>query len=372
MKSKFFPALAVLIGTTIGAGFLGIPYVVSKTGFIIGLIYLIFIALFVLLIKLYLGEVILRTKGNHQLAGYASKYLGKKGKFLMFFAMLFGLYSALVAYLIGEGQSLSKFFTGTINYSLFFAIGFWLIMTLLLREGLRGLKKVETLGVLTIIIFIFVIFIYYFPKINIENISGFSESAGDFFLPFGVILFSLLGFTSIPELRREIKGEEKKLKKAIIIGISIPVILYFIFSLTLVGVLGENIAEVATVSFGKLIVLFGVFTIMTAFFGLSFALKDMFEMDLKISKKLNFILSSIIPLGLYLLVYFFKFAGFVKILGIAGVFSGGITGILILIMNKKAKKKGNRKPEYKIPLNWIFIFLLSLIFISGIIFEIFI
>lgn len=372
MDKKFWAAAFTLSGTIIGAGILGLPYVFAKAGFFTGLFWLIILGLILLFTKLCLGEITLRTRGEHHLTGYAEKYLGKYGRKIMFFTVVFGVYSALLAYLIGEGQSLSKFFTGTIDYSLFFAIGFWLIMTLLLREGLRGLKKVETWGVLIIIVFVVVIFAYYFPQINIENISGFSESIGNFFFPFGVILFSLLGFTSIPELRKEIKGEEKKLKKAIIIGVLIPVVLYFIFSLTLVGVLGDNIAEVATVSFGKLIVLFGVFTIMTGFFSLSFALRDMFKMDLNISKKLNFILSSIIPLGLYLLVYFFKIAGFVKILGIGGVFSGGITGILILIINKKAKKKGNRKPEYKIPLSWIFIFLLSLIFIIGIISEIFI
>ena len=111
---------------------------------------------------------------------------------------------------------------------------------------------------------------------------------------------------------------------------------------------------------------------MTGFFSLSFALKDLLKTDLKISKKLNFILSSVAPIILYLLVYFFKLADFVKILGIAGVISGGSTGILVLLMNKKAKKTGNRKPEYKIPLNWFLIIILSLVFLAGIVFELFV
>src|SRR3989344_8630530 len=126
MRSKFFPALAVLVGTTIGAGFLGIPYVVSKSGFPIGFAYLVFVFAFLLLTKLYLGEVILRTNGNHQLSGYAEMYLGKAGKFLMFFAMIFGIYSALIAYLIGEGQSLSYIFLGNLDYSLYFSLSFWI------------------------------------------------------------------------------------------------------------------------------------------------------------------------------------------------------------------------------------------------------
>jgi len=43
MSSKFLAALAVLVGTTIGAGFLGIPYVVSKSGFLPGIAIMIFV-----------------------------------------------------------------------------------------------------------------------------------------------------------------------------------------------------------------------------------------------------------------------------------------------------------------------------------------
>src|SRR3989338_7563578 len=100
VKSKFFPGLAILVGTTIGAGFLGIPYVVSKSGFFPGLAYLIFVFSFILLVKLYLGEISFRTKGNHQLTGYAERYIGKWGKILMFLSMFFVIFGALFAYLV--------------------------------------------------------------------------------------------------------------------------------------------------------------------------------------------------------------------------------------------------------------------------------
>ena len=129
IRSKFFPALAVLVGTTIGAGFLGIPYVVSKSGFLPGLAYLILVAVFMMFVKFYLGEITLRTKGNHQLTGYAEMYLGKSGKWLKFFAMIFGIYSALVAYLIAEGESLSYVIFGNLGSSIYFSIGFWIVMS---------------------------------------------------------------------------------------------------------------------------------------------------------------------------------------------------------------------------------------------------
>jgi len=69
------------------------------------------------------------------------------------------------------------------------------------------------------------------------------------------------------------------------------------------------------------------------------------------------------------LTQFFDYFSFTRILSIGGVVSGGLIGVLVLFMVKKAKKKGNRKPEYSIPVNWWIIGLLSLIFILGILSE---
>ena len=146
----------------------------------------------------------------------------------MFFSVVFGIYSALLAYMIGEGQSLSKLFFGHLEYSFYFAIAFWLFMTIFLREGLKGLKKVELYGVMIVIAIIFAMLFWYFPNINFSNLTHYNTP--NFFFPFGVVLFALLGFTSIPEMRIEILGQERKFKKAIILGTLIPVILYTLFT----------------------------------------------------------------------------------------------------------------------------------------------
>lgn len=369
LDKKFWAATFTLAGTMIGAGILGLPYVFSKSGFLIGLGWLLFLGGILIFVQLCLGEVILRTKGKHQLAGLAKKYLGNWGKNLMFFAMVFGIYSALLAYLIGEGQSFSKLFTGGFDYAIYFGIGFWVIMTLLLRKGIKGLKKVETWGVLIIIFIILLMLGWYFPQIEMSNVSYTNFSF--VFLPFGIVLFALLGFSSLPELEMEIRGDEKNMKKAIITGSLISIILYIIFSFIFVGVLGKSVTEVATLSLGNFVTVLGIFTMLTSYFVLSFALKDMFDFDLKTSKSINFLFVSICPLILYIFISIFSLLSFVKILGLGGVVGGGLTGILILLMNKKAKKQGNREPEYKIPLPWIIVIILCVLFIAGIFFEFF-
>ncbi|MBU1252716.1 MAG: hypothetical protein KJ905_04105 [Nanoarchaeota archaeon] len=370
-KRKFFSTAFTLTGTIIGAGILGLPYVFAKAGFFIGLFWLIFLGLIMIFINLLLGEVTLRTKSIHQLPGYAEKYLGKNGKRIMFLSIIFGVYSALLAYLIGEGQSLSRLFFGSVEYALFFGLGFWLIMTFLLQGDLSRLKKIEFFGVLAIIFALVFVFIFLVPDVSKENLT--SVNMPEFFVPFGVVLFALLGFTSIPELRREVEGDKKMLKSAIIVGASIPIVLYLMFCFVFVGVLGNNVAEVATLSFsglfGKVLLLLGIFTMTTSFFVLSFSLKDYFIFDLK-KRKAAFLYVSIVPLLLYLLVTFFNLAGFIKILGIGGAISGGIAGILILIMNLKAKTEGGRKSEYSIPINWVVIILISLLFLAGALFEV--
>ena len=369
INKKFWSTTFTLSGTIIGAGILGLPYIFSKSGFLIGLFWLIFLGFIIIFINLCLGEIGLRTKGKHHLLGYAKKYLGKFGEKTMFFLIFFGIYSGLIAYLIGEGQSLSKLFFGNLNYAIFFALGFWLIMVFLLRKGLKELRKIETWGVLAIILIILGFFIYSFSKIKLTNLLYVNFS--NLLLPFGVILFALLGFTSIPELRLEIKGQEKLFKKSIIIGILIPIILYFIFTLGFIGILGLNIPEIATLGSNVFMNLLGIFTMLTSFFVLSFSLKDVLQFDLKFSEKSSFLFVSLIPLLFYLIITLFNLLDFIGVIAIGGAVCGGITSILILIINKKAKKQGNRNPEYKMPLNWFWIIVLSLIFIFGILIVLF-
>jgi len=367
MNKKFWAAVFTLAGAKVGAGILALPYVFSQSGFWIGIFWMIFLGMIIMFLNLCFGEVVLRTKTIHQIPGYAKKYLGKWGKRIMLFAMVFGIYSSLLAYLIGEGQSFSQIFTGGLKYALIFGVFFWLVMTFLLHEGLKGLKKVESWGVIIIILIIFGMLIWFMPQINYTNFNAVHYN--NFFVPFGVILFALFGFSAIPELGRELKGQEKDLKGAIIFGTLISIFIYLVFVFIVIGVLGKNITEVATLSFGNIIKILGIFTMLTSYFVLSFALKDMFRFDLRLKRKYSFLLVSFVPVILYLIVGYFNLASFVVILGMSGVIAGGISAVIILIMNYKAKKIGDRKPEYKIKINKYIIIALSIIFLIGAIIE---
>ena len=103
-------AYASLIGTIIGAGVFGIPYVMSRSGILFSLFYFLILGGVALFLHLAFGEIVLRTKEKHRLIGYAQKYLGKKAKILITFSTLFGTIGALLAYIILGGDFLKIIF----------------------------------------------------------------------------------------------------------------------------------------------------------------------------------------------------------------------------------------------------------------------
>jgi len=366
--SKLFTAIATLTGTVIGAGFLGIPYVVSKSGFLIGLGWMIGISVIMLLVNLALGEIILSNKRLHHIPGYVSEYLGRRTKVFILVASLIGFYSALIAYLVGGGESLSFLFTGSLKYSLLAGSLFWVLFMAITIRGIREFKKIEPLGVLAVFITTLIIGIISINKIKISNLSYVNP--GLFFVPFGVILFAFLGVSSIPEMKRVLGKNSRLMKKAIIIGSLIPLIVYVLFTIVVLGFYGQKVFEIATISFGRIVTFFGILTMFTAFLALNLSLRDTFMLDYKMHFKDAWVLSTIIPFIFFFVIKALNLARFVEILGVGGSVSGGLLGIFILITHEKIKRaKLNRKPEYKvnIPLSLKVIFIL--VFLAGMVFE---
>ncbi len=368
MEKKLFTAIAALTGTVIGAGFLGIPYVVSKSGFLIGAIHMIVLCFIFMAINLMTGEIALSTKAMHQIPGYASKYLGRKTKIFVFIASAIGFYAALVAYLIGEGESLSFIFSGTLDYTLISGIVFWILMAGLTLGGIGRFRKIEPLAVFLVFIATLVLGIMNFNKIDLTNFVY--THTGLFFLPFGVVLFSFLGMSSVPEMERVLKNNEKFMKKAIILGSLIPLIVYLLFTAVVLGLYGADVSEIATINFGKIVTFLGMLTMFTAFMALSLAFQDTYRFDFGFSFKKSWLLVLGVPLLLFIPIQIFNLAGFVKVLSIGGSVSGGLLGIsIILIHNHLQKQRLERRPEYKIKIWMILKILFILLFIAGMVYE---
>jgi len=367
--TKTLAATSTLIGTIIGAGILGIPYVVMKSGFSIGLAHLVLVAIIMIITMLYLGEIALRTKQNHHLSGYAAKYLGKKGKTAMFIAFSFGIYAALLAYLIGEGESLSHLIFGTSSYSLYLGIAFWIFMSLLSYYGLKALEEGETVGVIFILIMVISITLLAWNRIDINNLNYINYK--NIFLPFGVILFAFLGFAAVPETIRILNKERRLMKKTILTANFIVLIIYALFAAVVLGFKGFATPQIATLALGKPFIFLGMLTMFTSYLALSIALIDSIRFDFNKTKTKAWLYTIFPAFIVYLFLNLINRTSFTKVLGIGGTISGGFTAVLILLMINSAKKKGDRRPEYSIPYSKILTGILITIFTLGVLAEIF-
>lgn len=360
-------AIYVIVGTCIGAGFLGIPYVAAQSGYFMALLYLFVFGLIILLINLYFGEIILRTKKDRQLIGYAEKYLGSTGSKIMRGAVFFAIYSAIIAYMIGVGQSISFLIFENMDYTLAFGALFGFFMSYLLYNGLQFLKKFEKVGVLSILALFVLTFFMYIGDVNLMNLFYINEKY--VFLPIGVILFSLIEFYALPEVRIILQNHENLLKKAIIYGTMIPVVFYALFTLVVVGFKGTATPEISTFALGNIFVLVGILAMFTSYLSLGNSLIDSYKQDLGYQRKKGWFYTAILPIIAFIILYFMEFISFIDILSVGGVIAGGTMVLLVLIISERSKILGNRTPEYIIKRNGLVVSLLGLIFILGIVLE---
>jgi len=381
MKNKnFFLSVALLLGTTIGAGIFGIPYVISRSGIIPGFFYFLILGIVVLLIHLFFGEIVLRTQEKHRLPGYAKKYLGNWGEVLAVFSTIFGSILVLLAYIILGGEFLrillSPFSPPAGGLSSFhFSLIFALPLAFFIFKGIKLVARAEFFTNLTFFLIIFLIFCLSLPKLNFQNFNLFDFK--NIFLPYGVILFALTGWSAIPEMAEVLKNrkERKKFKKAIVGSTIIAISLYLLFAFSVIGVSGENTsADTFSGLFSyldkKIIllgVLAGVITIADSFLIIGLYLKNTLIYDYKFQKAPAFFLAWATPLILFLL----GFRQFIDVIGFAGIFIGAIEGIIIVLIFKKAKLLGDREPEYSLNVPSFLPYSLMLIFILGAISHLF-
>ena len=358
-------AVGSLIGTIIGAGVFGIPYVVAKSGVLSSLFYFLILGFLVLFLHLFFGEIVLRTKKEHRLIGYAQHYLGEKVKILVTISVILGTVGALLAYIILGGEFLKIIFPYPFS-SLQFSLILWAILSLFVFLGMKSIAPFELLMNIGLFGAFLLIFIFSFPKIESSNFVFFNKEY--LFLPFGIFLFSLIGWNAVPEIEK-ILIKKENLKKVIFYSLIISTIFYFLFGLIISGVTGpqttgEPFTGLLPFLGKKIIVLggiFGLLAVSTSFLILANYLKNTFLLDYHLPYFPSFFLASFLPLGLFL-------AGireFIAVIAFVGTFVGLIEGIVIALIYKKVKKIGERIPEYSLKIPNFLIYLTILILILG-------
>ncbi|PIR97296.1 MAG: hypothetical protein COT91_02060 [Candidatus Doudnabacteria bacterium CG10_big_fil_rev_8_21_14_0_10_41_10] len=341
----FFESVALLTGAVVGAGYLGIPFVVSRIGFPLGVLLIVAIGLIVMVQYLALTEITLRTKGKHQIAGYVEKYLGKRTARVVEAFFVLEIYGVMLAFLIGEGRVLFAVFGGE---PMVYSLIFFVITAIIIFYGLKLIEHIEFLLTLVIMTLIAGIAFFSWSSIRFENLEV-SEISG-IVSAYGVILFAFLGAAVIPEIRQALKGREKMFSKTVVVGALIPIVLYIVFTFAVLGVTGSQTTEIATIGLGEALGkwaivagnLLAALTMTAGFLTGALALKEVFWFDMKLKKPLAFSLTMIGPFILLLA----GIKSFIEILFIVGAVFGGLQGIILVLTWWTATKHGDRKPEF--------------------------
>jgi len=371
-RKNFIQATSILIGTIVGAGIFGLPYAFSKVGFIPGIFYLLFLGVVFLITKFCYTEVILRTKGDMEMSGYVRRYLGKNWQILITVSLVLGIFSALIAYTIGVGQFLHAILGSVLGGSqVFWSLCFWVLASILVFKGIGIISKVELFMAFGLIAIVLIVFGMSRSYIDINNLKSFHPE--NFFFPYGAVLFALGGATAIPTMRRMLSNNVKLLKKAIILGLSIPILIYILFSLTVIGVSGESVSETAVTGLAKvtnggiLLIggIFGVLAMTTSFLALGHVLRELFHRDYKIPKFPAWALTVFVPLIVFLL----GLRSFIVVISFAGGILSGIQGIALINSYYRARKAGDRKPEFSFNLARPIAYVIYAVFLFGIVYQ---
>jgi amino acid permease len=360
--NKFWYAVAVLVGSTIGVGFYGIPFSFAKGGLTMGLVFFAVVAGLTLLINLLMGEVTLRTHQRHQLVGYVKKYLGTWAHRINVFVFWLTIYGALIGIIIVSGDFLANILSSYIDFSpVMYSTIFIIVATILVAFGLKTVAKFDFFVMSVVIAAILVICFSGLFKIDLANYSF--QITNFWFLPFGVILFSLNN-SSIPLMREVLVGSERRVKNAVVWGSLIPSFLFLIFALVILGVCGETTSPEAISGLGGLLntkIVFlgsivGFLTSVTIFLNIATSLKESLQEDFKIRRRWTWVFAMLPPYLLFL----FGIRNFIDIISLVGGVGVSIHMILLIMTYVRAKRHGDRVPEYSIRMPvWSMYFLMA-------------
>ena len=376
MKKKLptLAALATYVGTIIGVGIFGLPYVALKSGFWTVLAFFAIIAPIIILGNIFYGEVSLHVPGNHRLPGYAKHFWGNKMKHFAFLINGAAAIGILLSYLIVGGQFLLNVFGPVFGGSqMIWVLVFFVIGSLLIHRGVVSIAESETVMLVMLLGLVAVYAVFGLKMVDVKNFSlGFDLK--DIFLPWGVIVFSLWGMHALPLIREILGNRHRAFKRIIISSILISAVVYIVFILITLGMLGGSLETNALISLAShlpsnvifFLYLFGFLAVFTSFLSIGFEFKNLLVDDYKFNPNVAWLTACCAPL----LLYFSGISNFVKVIGFVGAIALGLMGILVFMMYLKLKEQG-KEMFFKLHLPKVVVYILMAVFALGVCAEVF-
>ncbi|MDX1608318.1 MAG: aromatic amino acid transport family protein, partial [Candidatus Spechtbacterales bacterium] len=231
-------ASSSLVGTIIGAGLFGVPYVMVQAGFLAGSILFLALTAIMLVLHLMYAEVVDRSGVRHRLTGYMDMYFGKRAKDVTTISVVLAIYGSLIVYILLANEFLTNIFGEILSGEIYWGLIFWAILSIGIIKGIKTISNAETLLLGFLGLVLLLIGIRGLPVVEFSNFN--SINLKNILLPYGVILFALGGFQAIPEMRFIIGKDGKTFKRSVIVGVLFSALATILFAFIVVGVSGET------------------------------------------------------------------------------------------------------------------------------------
>lgn len=325
-------AACIITGYGIGAGVLSMPYMAARNGLILSTLILILSLLASYVLHLMIAEIALKEGNGGQIISCLNRFLfrGKTKQVLtviFFVLMAVILVTNLAAYISGAEEII----VGLLPIpSIAAKLLFYVVAASVVLFGLKAVGVSEKIAVT--VIFALIAALAAASLLNIRNSLSLSAgSLNDALAYYGLAMFAMSAFFSVPQAVEGLSGDTKKIRKAVFLGLLNNFILILVISVCSL-LSSTEITELAMVGWSAGIglwaqVIGGLFTVLamlTTYWSLSLALGGIVDDMLHTGTKISWLLATLPSLILVL----FNVAGFLDLMRTAG----GLIAIIIAVM----------------------------------------
>ncbi|KAB1457483.1 aromatic amino acid transport family protein [Vibrio panuliri] len=353
-KSKVMGSTLIIAGTTIGAGMLALPLASAGIGFSTSLVIMVFLWALMAYTALMMIELHQHADSHATLHTLAMQILGKRGKWLASFAMLFLFYSLCAAYIAGGGAQFGQRIEQWTGLELTHSAGtvlFTAIVAMTVIIGTATVDKVNRVLFTLKLIAMASVLLFLAPNVTQSYLLSMPIEQGLIVAAIPVIFTSFGFHGSIPAIVRYLDGDTASLRKAIMVGSAIPLIIYVFWQLVTLGVvsqsemlsnqgltalIGQLSSKVHQSSIAQAIGVFADLALLTSFLGVSLGLFE-FLGDSMAKKQSSRVVTGLVtffpPMGFAL----FYPQGFITALGYAAIALAILAIFLPVTMVLKAR-----------------------------------
>ena len=368
-QSKIFGSTLIIAGTTIGAGMLALPLASAGIGFTTSLFIMISLWGLMAFTALLMVEIHQYADKDATLHSLAKQILGEKGKWVASFAMLFLFYSLCAAYIAGGGTQFTHRLTDLAGLDISNSLGtliFTLVVAVIVTVGTSTVDKVNRLLFAGKMIAMIAVLTFLAPNVSQSYLLSMPLGQGLVVAAIPVIFTSFGFHGSIPAIVKYLDGDTPSLRKAILCGSAIPLVIYIFWQLVTLGVVSqpelvENSGLSAlivtlgqTVHQSNLSSTIGIFAdlaLLTSFLGVSLGLFEFMGDTIK-KKKIgaNRTVAAIITFVPPLVFALFYPQGFIMALGYAAIALTILAIFLpvVMVIKVRNQEQYNGENQYQV------------------------